>query len=106
MARRSSFLLALALACTIPTVAPLPTRAAQDAVKDYPVLSYSAANVKAFADRVAGEQADVMKALRAKYPDKPEKHHLRKEQVEDGERQDGAALPPKTVIFKLGLSAR
>lgn len=40
------------------------------------------------------------------YPDKPEKHHLRKEQVEDGERQDGAALPPKTVIFKLGLSAR
>ncbi|HEY9068868.1 MAG TPA: hypothetical protein VIV61_01355 [Candidatus Ozemobacteraceae bacterium] len=73
MTRRSSLLVVLALACAAPTAVPLPARAVQDAVKDYPVLSYSAANVKAFAVRVAGEHAKVMKALRAKYPDKPEK---------------------------------
>lgn len=73
MNRRSRVFLALVIACTALLSFSTPVHAAQDAVKDYFVLSYSAANVQSFLGRMKTEQAEVVKALREKYPDKPEK---------------------------------
>lgn len=73
MIRRHSLLLVLMLAGSFSLPFCTPVQAAQDAVKDYPALAYSAANLQSFLGRVKGEQEEVTKVLREKYPDKPEK---------------------------------
>lgn len=73
MKYRRPVFLALLIACSIPFASPLPVRAVQDAVKGYPALEFSPANVQSFLGRIQGEQAEVQKTLREKYPDKPKK---------------------------------
>ncbi len=73
MTRRYTVLLVLMLAGSLSLPVRAPVQAAQDAVKGYPALSYSVVNLQSFIGRVRGEQAEVRKALREKYPDKPGK---------------------------------
>lgn len=72
---KGSALAGLLLCATLPTPTPSGCRlyAAQDAVYQYEVMGYSAANVTAFHNMILAEQNGVLAELASKYADKPEK---------------------------------
>jgi len=70
---KSFFALLVPIALIVFGLAAAPLQAAQDAVYEYPFLTYSAGNVAAFVKMALAEQEDVIAELTKKYADKPEK---------------------------------